>query len=242
MLNQLLKSKTMKLIRSELLEQYRQNISSHYGETLLENIQDEKHKLLSSDIYEPSLQLIKDLKLKQKATDQLSTHFKIVYENGSYEEFLMGLRAYVKNITQYQKTITTTQNDDVWIALNPDKFYLEDDDDGNEIWPVTFTANHITDESRSIEVVFDKNGLVSASEIGKFKQSSISNPNLMFLEPIPLVLCDEIMLKNSVSQNCGGGGYNPPNPPNTPNRVNDWTRGGFTGNGLRANSSYAVLK
>ena len=231
--------KDNELIRSELLEQYRHNITSQYGEALLENLQDQKHKLLSSNIYEPNIQLIKDLKLKQKATDQLSTHFKIINEDGSYEEFLMGIRAYVNNITQYQKTISTTQNDDVWIALNPDKFYLEDDDDGNEIWPVTFTANHITDESRSIEVVFDKNGLVSASEIGKFKQSSISNPNLMFLEPIVIEPCFPIMQK-SVSDDCdgGGGGYNPTNPPS---RVNDWSRGEFTGDGVGTNT-YVVLK
>lgn len=145
------------------------------------------------------------------------------------DEFVLAVRPYKNNDNMAAKMANSS--DDIWIALDPDKFYLEDDEYGNEIWPITIEGNHITDPDRVIELTFDESGLISSVEKSMLKSKAITDPSIILVETIPVEPC-EIQLKTTSSpeDGChpsgggGGGGYNPSDV-----RIDDWSRGESTG-------------
>ncbi len=180
--------------------------------------------------------------MKAKAQETLPSHFRITDEAGNTEDFTLGIRQYISDGEAHQKTLAKIgESEDLWLALDSDKFYLDDDENGEEIWPITFEAVHISDASRTLSVTFDKEGFVSAKEPGTNKARVISEPSLMFLEAVPILEepCDD----PSVIIDCddGGGGGGGTGGGGTGGRVNDWSRGPSTGT-FQSNSTYFVIK
>lgn len=206
-----------------------------YGTDLVNEVKTKLDQERSFD----GLVLIKDLPHKRKSQQIPSTHFKVIEEDVLIDEFVLAVRPFKNNDNMAAKLAKSS--DDIWIALDPDKFYLEDDEYGNEIWPITIEGNHISDPDRVIELTFDQTGLVSSVEKSMFKSKAIDDPSIIMVESVPVQPC-EIQLKNtSTEDGClpsggGGGGSNPPS-----GRINDWSRGESTGT-YGTNQIYFVLK
>ncbi|MBO6793179.1 MAG: hypothetical protein JJ895_04660 [Balneolaceae bacterium] len=210
---------------SELFEEIKGNLIESYGTELVNEIKTKLNQEKSND----GLVLIKDLPHKRKSQQVPSTHFKVIEDDVLIDEFVLAVRPFKNSKNMAAKMADS--NDDIWIALDPDKFYLEDDEYGNEIWPITIEGNHISDHDRVIELTFDKTGLVSSVEKSMFKSKAIDDPSIIMVETVPVEPC-EIQLKStsSTEDGCqpsgggGGGGYDPPEV-----RVDDWSRGESTG-------------
>jgi hypothetical protein len=102
-----------------------------------------------------------------------SSHFRYC-EGETCEDRVLTLGYSLKN--QAFKTLNTTAT---WIVPDPDEFYVEDDGEGYEKWPVTVTAYKASDFSQTLKIEFDRNGLTS--------KNTVSYDQLLFVRSLPLV-------------------------------------------------------
>lgn len=93
--------------------------------------------------------------------EELSSHLRVVYDDGEKEEFELIVYPYYQKEDisgKHRGEVSFFDSQTTWLALDPDIFYLEEDESGNEIWPVTFPAVSLNDASVEIEVILAKNG------------------------------------------------------------------------------------
>ncbi|MBO6620666.1 MAG: hypothetical protein JJ940_02155 [Balneola sp.] len=225
-------------LNNAYLEAYKEQLITQYGSNLIDAVNDQVIKAKKNPGVAGEVLLLKDIPtIKAKTTGQaLSSHIRVTDKDGKAEDFVLGIRHYVEDGRKYSKQIGSgVSEDNTWIALDPDRFYLEDDENGEEIWPITFEALHVGDVNRVLSVTFGKEGLLSAQEEGKAKMNS--DPTLLFLDSAPMLdqPCDDPSLIITCDENGGSGS------PGSGGRNNDWTRGSSTGT-YGGNDTYFVIK
>lgn len=226
--------------QGDYFETWSSRLVAAYGKELLAALNEQTVKAKSSGKFAGGSVLIKDVLAgtRAKSGTPFSTHLRLVEPDGETEEFILGVRWYVQDASSGRakaSEATTLAAEDTWLALSPDRFYLQDDDRGNELWPVTFPAVNLADNNRQIEVTFDANGFVSATGSGahsKAATASTESPNLMLVEAVPIVEPNDV----EPCDPCGGGGGS-----GGSGRIDDWSRGEPTGS-YGANSTYFVVK
>lgn len=167
---------------------------------------------------------------KSKSAENFSTHFILKDTDGFEEEFVMATRRYIPSPVEDTAKAAEAGSEELdpeqtWLALNVDRFYLQDDDQGNELWPVTFTAVSMANPDNEIEITFDQDGLVSTSlhdQKGKSNNQDPEDFNLVFVEPVPASM--DLPPPGDGDDDTGGGGGG-----GDSGRINDWTRGEPTG-------------
>lgn len=123
---------------------------------------------------------------KEKAPDLGSTHFRVIDPDGESEDFVLSLRRYHKNPAKVlRKGSTQLKASTTYLALSPDRFYLQDDENGNEQWPVTFPAVSLDDPTDKISLTFNKAGFESSSLSGSSTGNAMASeeqPDIVFAE------------------------------------------------------------
>lgn len=234
------------LYSSDYFGKFRDRLATDYGGAIIQAL---NRKIRQADIQSnlsiaaKSLNPIAaDVKGVSNLPEIGSTHIRITNEEGEVEEFVLTLRPYFYSAQQKAATmnnqIAAMQTGTTWLALDPDRFYLHDDENG-EIWPVTFPAVSLEDPSRTIKLTFNRNGFVSSSlgsnEEAATDGSSNIRPNIVFLEAMPVVPhiiqpCEP----NDPRPEC----HNPPPPPPPGTlRIDHYGDGGPTG-GFTPSSPY----
>lgn len=226
---------------NQVLSNLRDDVANRYGSSILELHKEKTMNENSALSSVTDIALLKELTTKSKAENSLSSHVVVLDGDAIIDEFLLGVRKYFPE-SRRVSTKSVDNSNDVWLALNPDKFHLEDDEYGDEIWPITIEAQHLSDENRQLNVTFGKNGLLSSYESNRFKTVEVSNPEIYFIDTVPIdrVPCLIPLKANETEETCGpsfgdGGGSD------EESRVNDWSRGESTGTG-GSNQTYFVLK
>lgn len=113
-------------------------------------------------------------------------------EDGEAEEFELVLQPHygpaetAKGKAAEGTTLLSTET--AWLALNPDVFYVDEDEEGNEIWPVTFPATSLENPDIEIEVTLDRDGTLTWPE--KAKAKTIDDNQMYYLTPLYMELCD----------------------------------------------------
>lgn len=156
---QIINIRVADLYRNGLLDQYRDKLAANHGRSIVRAL-NEQTRLKS--LQEGRSVLVKDLNSYAKNTTSApevgSSHIRITDPEGDIEDFVLTLRKYVDNPQKmvakglagaHQISAETT-----YLALSPDRFYLEDDKYGNEQWPITFPAVSLDDPTDKIEVTF----------------------------------------------------------------------------------------
>tara|TARA_Y100001935_G_scaffold238369_1_gene224750 strand:- start:88324 stop:89844 length:1521 start_codon:yes stop_codon:yes gene_type:complete len=236
--NPIVEIKAVDFIRNSEIESFKSKIAKQFGPILIDefNKQLDKAKMVSNPALRSDLFLLNELDIKAKSNESLSTHYRIVGDSGKSEDFLFGIRKFISS-PEKLKTKDDPVSADTWLALDPDKFYLEDVDD-EELWPIEIEAIHLTDPDRKLKLTFDRTGLISAVEDSRFKSESISDPNILMLDAVPVLdACTEALDEGCNNPGTGGGTGSSPT-----NRINDWSRGEITGVGTPDVSTYFVLK
>lgn len=137
-----------------------------------------------------------------------STQIRLTQADGETEDFVLTLRPYIDNISQFKASADVAYNtESTYLALSPDRFYLDDDENGNELWPITFPAINLADSTDVISVTFNKEGYVSSSLESGTSNSDVSadihnQPNIVFMEATPIVP----LYPPPCEPDCGGGG------------------------------------
>ncbi len=225
-------------LNNAYLEAYKAQVITQYGSNLIDAVNDQVIKAKKNPGVAGEVLLLKDIpSIKAKTTGQaLSSHIRVTDKEGKAEDFVLGIRHYVEDGRKYSKqTGSGVSEDNTWVALDPDRFYLEDDESGEEIWPITFEAVHVGDADRVLSVTFGKEGIVSAKEKGRSKM--VSDPSLLFVDSVPMLEqpCDDPSMIITCDENGGSG------PVGDGERNNDWSRGPDTGT-HGGNDTYFVIK
>lgn len=136
--------------------------------------------------------------------DDLSSHIRVEYQDGSTEEFVLTLEKHYGGAQFSQNNKETLSEEHTWLALAPSRFYIREDEQGNEIYPVTFPAVSLDNPEVEIEVTLQEDGRLSWPPETKQKSTlaSTSDQNKMIfvggtpvMEPTNVKPCG-----------CGGGG------------------------------------
>lgn len=230
---------------NNFLKQYTFDFISQVGPEILISLNEITEEARQKSLPSDKVVLLSELRAKNKATQNISTHFRIESEDGKSEDFVLGIRRYIADFNSTEKNKSGKEklnSNNTYVALNPDKFYLEDDDFGNEIWPVQFEAVNIENSNDKIRVVFDKSGIVSTEYLGPQKSKTfIEDPNILFIEPVSIIEpCEETGSLGGLQEDCnsldnpgsGSGG--------TPTNYEDYTRGGPTGTYGAGNVQFAI--
>lgn len=237
--NPVLKMDSNNFYEGDYFEQFRNGLAASYGKEILQelNTAAEKAKSLEGVFVDAGPVLLNSVfkASKNKSAENFSTHFILEDPDGFEEQFVLATRRYIPpSVGDRAKTAEagskTLDPETTWLALNVDRFYLQDDDNGNELWPVTFTAVNMADADREIDITFNKDGLLSTSlEAQKNKSSDGTDDfDLVFVEPMSL----EPPPDDGGGGGGGGGGSG---------RINDWSRGEDTGS-YGANDTYFGIK
>jgi len=137
--------------------------------------------------------------------DDLSSHIRVEYEDGSTEAFVLTLEKHYgrKQFSKNKTDVLSEEN--TWLALAPSRFYIREDKQGNEIFPVTFPAVSLDNSEMEIEVTLHEDGSLSWPSKAKQKSTltSASDRNEMIfvdgtavMEPAYVQPCET----------CDGGG------------------------------------
>lgn len=184
------------------LEDWTGRLAGAYGPQLVEGINAQAAKAKSKVEALGGSLLLKDIISKRKAGSKaaMSTHLRLSEPDGETEEFMLSVRRYIRDAGKAKASANQAMSaENTWLALSPDRFYLQDDTEGNEQWPVTFPAVNMADSSQKIQVTFNKDGFVSAtSPEGKSKSTAGTEPNLVLVQGTPII--------DPCEPNCGGGG------------------------------------
>lgn len=161
--------------------------------------------------------------------DDLSSHIRVVDRNGDVEEFELILQPHRgPNRSSLRSSATTNlSTESTWLALNPDHFYVQEDSEGNEIWPVTFPAVSMDDPDLEIEVTLDRDGTLTwPSKIQNNFSSSAPGSSTNIGSDNQLMYVDNMAITEPCFQDydggtCiddGGGGGGGSTPTNDPDR------------------------
>lgn len=228
-----------KFYEHDFFEAYRDEVVNEFGSQIMSALNSETQRAKIKGEFPDKTILLKDLSGMRKVVSPFSSHIRITEENGDAEDFVLGVRRYIEYSDEgVQKVadIRSLDEEETWIALSPDRFYLDDDEDGNEIWPITFDAVNLSDPSKKIEVTFNQDGLVTSTLSKDVKsKAALGSPNLLFVETIPVESCETSeCLPDSPPPPTGGNG-------NGSNGNNVHSRGGPTGS-YGANDIYFGIK
>lgn len=164
---------------------------------------------------------------KSYSLDDLSSEIRVVDNNGDVERFELVLEPHQGgNITGKSKSVSFNAAS-TWLALNPDHFFVTEDAEGNEIWPVSFPAVSIDNPERKIEVSLDRDGTLSwPSNVQSKSRTTIQSThnNLVYLDNLAILEpcfqdSDGQQLEEICGDDTGGGGIGDssndygPNPP-----------------------------
>ncbi|MEX2485727.1 MAG: hypothetical protein WED10_14235, partial [Brumimicrobium sp.] len=232
--NPILKMDSNTFYQGDYFEQFRNGLASSYGKEILDelNVSAQKAKSMEGGFTDAGPVLLNSVfkASKNKSAESFSTHFILEDPDGFKEEFVLGTRRYIppsadgNRAKAANKSNKTLDPENTYLALNVDRFYLEDDEQGNELWPVTFTAVSMADPDNEIEVTFDQNGMVSSTySESKHKSDTQTSEDfdLVFVEPISATNSELEPIRDDGGGGGGGGG--------STSRINDWSRGEDTG-------------
>jgi hypothetical protein len=85
----------------------------------------------------------------------------VVYDDGYAERFELILEPHRGGRKIGSSTPVSFSTASTWLALNADRFYVQEDAEGNEIWPVTFPAVSIDNPGRKINITLDRDGTLT---------------------------------------------------------------------------------
>src|SRR5699024_9688475 len=86
-----------------------------------------------------------------------------IQADGEVDNFVLTIRPYIDDPSQLTAAADVAfDTKSTYLALSPDRFYLQDDENGNELWPVTFPAVNLADSTDIISLTFNKEGFVSS--------------------------------------------------------------------------------
>ena len=195
--------------KSNVLGHMRDKLVATQGRAIIRGLND---RIQLSSIQKGYSIAVKDLgqyrSSKTGAPDVGSTHLRVTEDDGETEDFMLTLRPYIQHpkrmAAKGKSGMRTLSAGNTYLALSPDRFYLEDDENGNEQWPVTFPAVSLSDSSDKIMVTFNKDGLVSTSKVqDKGTTQSAGETQLVFIEGTPVVGPNYVA---PPCPDCGGGG------------------------------------
>lgn len=196
---------------SDLLSEFRDKLAASHGRAIIQAINEQ---FTLSESQSTPLVAVKDLddyatvkgtKTNGNITEIGSSHLRIHREDGETEDYVLTLRPYQKSpsqvVTKGAGEMNKLSAANTYLALSPDRFYLQDDENGNEQWPITFPAVSLEDPTNEITVTFNKEGLVSTSLDKSKATNQSSEPQLVLMEGTSASTsdCDE------TSIDCGGG-------------------------------------
>lgn len=171
-----------------------------------------------------------------------STHIQKIQVDGEVDNFILTIRPYIHNPSQLTAAANMAYNTETtYLALSPDRFYLQDNAQGQEMWPVTFPAVNMEDSTDIISVTFNKTGFVSSSISSGGNAKGSKRPNLVFVEATPVVGSYRIPPPpcEPGSPECDEP---PPPPPPEPQYCQEvHGRGGPTGNNISGEQAYFML-
>lgn len=160
------------LAESTQLSQLRNTLAANQGPAIVHAL-NEKARL--NTIQQGRSVSMKNLsqfsRAKGTTPDLGSSHIRVTDPDGETEDFVLTLRRYHQNAQKVaaKGKSTKLKSGTTYLAYSPDRFYLQDDENGNEQWPVTFPAVAMDDSTDKITVTFNKDGFVSSSPSGKTK-------------------------------------------------------------------------
>ncbi|MBN2731478.1 MAG: hypothetical protein JXR26_03510, partial [Balneolaceae bacterium] len=132
--------------------------------------------------------------------EDLSSHIRVLSEDGWVEEFELILEPH-RGASRFANTTSAKLSaGSTWLALNPDHFYVQEDAQGNEIWPVTFPAVSVDDPDREIEVTLDRDGTLTWPSGVQNKSNSVSSENQM------VYMDNMAVMDPCIDDGPGGGG------------------------------------
>lgn len=150
----------------------------------------------------------------------LSSHIRIIDDDGDIEEFELILQPHYGSYQISNSSPVALSADNTWLALGPDRFYVQEDAEGNEIWPVNFPAVSLDDPGREIVVTLDRDGKLTWPSGIQGKSNSTSSGNQMiYVDNLAnLKSCSSGSDTQIESCGGGGGGGGSGTPRNDPNR------------------------
>ncbi|MGM0586848.1 MAG: hypothetical protein ACQETE_00395 [Bacteroidota bacterium] len=87
-----------------------------------------------------------DTKSKSGSTSDVPV-YSVVEENGTVENITLSITNHLAPGKYKAGGDAQLSEENVWIAYNVDKFYVTEDEDGNDIWPVTIPATNLADST-----------------------------------------------------------------------------------------------
>lgn len=195
--------------KSNTLGDLRDKLAATQGRAILRGMND---RIQTSSIQKGYSIAVKDLGQYQSSKTGTpaigSTHLRITEDDGETEDFILTLRPYIQHPKQIaakgKSGMSTLSAGNTYLALSPDRFYLEDDANGNELWPVTFPAVSLSDTTDKIMVTFNKDGLVSTSkDQEKGTTQSAGETQIVFVEATPVISPNYVV---EPCPDCDGGG------------------------------------
>jgi len=147
----------------------------------------------------------------------LSGHLRVTNHEGDIEEYYLSITPHLspitgnspaKNRNTQQAATGEESSDNAWIALDVDQFYVTEDENGEEIWPVTIPAQSLSDPEEIIEVTVHEDGdLEWPEEItnGTSTSNSKTVSALAFPE-MNYVTADEMEIQDSGDGGTGSSG------------------------------------
>jgi len=159
--------------------------------------------------------------IKTKKADHpenLSGHIRVLNSDGSVSEYYLELTKHhapfkaESTLNTILSSASPQPGSEAYIALDVDAFYVKDDEQGEEIWPVTFPAQSLDDPNKVIDITVYKDGSIKwpkeKSINTTFSTISASSGNtsneLYYLQPSELQICT--IDDNSCSDPGTGGG------------------------------------
>lgn len=149
--------------------------------------------------------------------DNLSSHIRVQYPDGSINEFTLTLRK-ARNGGRVAANQIAANKTSTWIALDPERFYVKENDQGNEIYPVTFLATSMKNPDVKVEVTLHRNGILTwpSENTSNFSSNTAANMaassqrQMMYVTAVPVMT--SYMIEPCIEPGppeCG----NPPPPP-----------------------------
>lgn len=238
---------------SDYFGQFRDRLASNYGRAIVHTI----NKKLSGSKMQTGVSIAAkninrvaaDIKGGGNLPEIGSTHIRVTNENGEVEEFVLMLRPYFDSAEQYSAAFNgktaAMKTGTTWLALGPDRFYVHEDKNGNELWPITFPAVSLSNTDQQITLTFNKDGFVSSSLNSAKATNQINSdpqPNIVFVEAVPVIGTNAIEpCYEPGPPECG----NPPPPPDDDNgdgnRINHGGNGGAIGGPTAGYQKYFTI-
>jgi len=205
--NPIINLKETEFYHGNFFNNLRDKLAKNEGSTIVRALNELNNKTKELSSLVPVKELSKYALNKEKTPEIGSTHFRVTDSDGESEDFVLSLRRYYKNTAKVaHKSRSQLKSSTTYLALSPDRFYLKDDENGLEQWPVTFPAISLDDPTDKIKVTFNADGLVSSSVSQNSKDKSILSSgelDLVFADATPVVQPSYVL---PCDPGCGSGG------------------------------------